>query len=237
MQLVLSEMVGVSHALHVEDQRHTSENPLLRWSLGLQLSCKHIRGAALLRLVRRTLVDALLLLALLRDQGRLAVDNWHDRELLLGERLVQHAERGLPARTLHVQSEDVGAFARLALDLVDHLLLDVRLDEELVELVLVRARRDLLDGREEGLRVEEAVQERDLRNLRGLLLPLVQLVQAVLQVVEPRAESARARVGQLGPGLGHTVQEDGLMRVSILSVMVSSPLMARSRLPSEPRIS
>ena len=68
---------------------------------------------------------------------------------------------------------------------------------QLVELPLVRLSSNLADSREEGLGVVEARDPRHLGDLHGVALPLVELVEAEVEVGQPRGEGAEARPGAL----------------------------------------
>lgn len=141
--------------------------------LRLKLSHEHIGLASGLVHVGGALVDALLLLAL-NVELRLAVDDWYDRELLLGLGLFETAG-SVPSRALDLEAEDVGTITVLLLGqfsvLPVHLLLHFGLDVELVELNRVSSCSDLSDGSEEGLWVVQSVDEGDVRFFGRLLLP------------------------------------------------------------------
>ena len=79
----LSVRVGIGDALYIEDHGDTSKDPSERWVLGLELGDEDEGLTSRLVHVDRALVDTLLLLAL-NNKRRLAVDDRHDRELLLG---------------------------------------------------------------------------------------------------------------------------------------------------------
>ena len=141
--------------------------------LRLKLSHEHIGLASGLVHVDGALVDALLLLAL-NEELRLAVDDWHNRELLLGLGLFKTAG-SVPSCALDLEAEDVGTITVLLLGqfgvLPVHLLLHLGLDVELVELNRVSSCSDLSDGSEEGLWVVQSVDEGDVRFFGRLLLP------------------------------------------------------------------
>ena len=146
--------------------------------IGLTSGLVHVDGA---------LVDALLFLAF-NDRHGLAVDDGYDGELLLGLGLFE-ATRLIPSGAFNLESEDVSAVTVLLLgELVDfpvHTLLHFGLDVELVELDSVSSGSDLLDSGEEGLGVVEPVDEGDVRLLGWVLLPGVELLETLLDVVEP----------------------------------------------------
>merc|ERR1711988_1517639 len=99
--------------------------------------------------------------------------------------------------------------SRAWLDLLGrHLLEHLGKRDQFVELELVLLRGDLVDRREERLRVDEAREPRDLRDLHRVALPLVELVEPHLEVDNPRDEVALGRPRELGPPDGDGVHEE-----------------------------
>ena len=180
--------------------------------LGLELGHEHVGLASGLVHVDWALVNALLFLAL-DEEHRLAVDDRYDRELLLGLGLLE-AARSVPSGALDLETEDVSTISVLLLgelaSLPVHLLLHLGLDVELVELDSISPSSDLLDSGQEGLRVVEPVDEGDIWLLGGVLLPGVELLEALLDVVEPRAERSGRLERVLHPSRRHFVDEDVL---------------------------
>jgi hypothetical protein len=74
-----------------------------------------------------------------------------------------------------LEAEDVGAISVLLFGQIGvlpvHLLLHLSLDVKLVELNGISSSSDLLDGRQEGLRIVESVDESDVGLFGWLLLP------------------------------------------------------------------
>jgi len=105
---------GVGDTLDVKDDGHTGDDPLLRRSLGLELGVEHIGCTSSLGLVDGALVHVLLLSAVGWDWQRAAVDDGHDRELLLRVALLELAKGGVPTGTFNLETEDVSTlFGRL----------------------------------------------------------------------------------------------------------------------------
>ena len=76
----------------------------------------------------------------------------------------------VPARSLHVQAVHVGALTRRTADVLTALLCDVTLQRHLVQRPLVLPGHLLHDGGEEGLRVEETCEPRNVLCKIGLIL-------------------------------------------------------------------
>ena len=103
-----------------------------------------------------------------------------------------------------------GAVPGGGVDLVrGHHLGHARERHELVQLPLVLLRGDLANGRQKAGGVDEAADPRHLRNLAGVVRPLLQLEEAVGKVLDPRAEGLHAGPGLLGPRRGHPVHVEG----------------------------
>merc|ERR1711988_1618405 len=99
--------------------------------------------------------------------------------------------------------------SRAWLDLLGrHLLEHLGKRDQFVELELVLLRGDLVDRREERLRVDEAREPRDLRDLHRITLPLIELVEPLLEVGNPRDEGPLRRPRTLGPARGDGVHEE-----------------------------
>lgn len=176
---------SVGYTLDIEDDGHTGKCPSEWWVLGLELASEHVALATGLVEVHRAQIDALLFFAL-HKLDRLAVNNGHDRELLLGLGLFDGA-RGIPPSAFNLEAEDVGTITVLLLGELCNLpvpsLLDLCLDVELVELNGISPGGDLLDGSQEGLRVVQPVDEGDVWLLSRVLLPGVELLETLLDVV------------------------------------------------------
>ena len=183
----LSEWEGIGNALDVENHGDTGEYPSEWWVLGLKL-CHEDEGlTSRLVHVDRAKVDTLLFLAL-DDLLWLAVDDGHDRELLLGFGLFE-ATGLVPAGTFDLETEDVGTISVLLLwkvvSLPVHLLLHFGLDVELVQLDGVSSCCNLFDSSQEGLWVIQPVDEGNVWLLSWVLLPAVKLFETLLDVIEP----------------------------------------------------
>jgi len=94
----LSRREGIGDTLNIEDQRDTGKHPLRRSMLGLELCGEHVRLVSVGGHVARTLVDTLINLAFYNQLGS-AVDQGHDRELLLGDRLFHKSGILVPGST------------------------------------------------------------------------------------------------------------------------------------------
>jgi len=105
---LLSREEGIGDALDIQDERATGEDPLLRGVGGLELGREHIRLVSVSRHVDGALVDTLLLFAL-DNHLSCAVDEWHDRELLLGDRFLDLARVLVPGCTFQLETEDIGS--------------------------------------------------------------------------------------------------------------------------------
>lgn len=160
--------------------------------LRLKLSLEHVGLSSGLIHVDRTLVDTLLFFAF-NKLDRFTVDNGHDRELLLRLRLLKTA-RLIPSGTFNLEAEHVGAIARLFLgkiiDLPVHAFLDLSLNVEPVELNCVTSSCHLLDCCQERLRVVQSIDEGDVWLFRWIFFPGVELLETLLDVIQPRAESS-----------------------------------------------
>merc|ERR1719420_605817 len=87
----------------------------------------------------------------------------------------------------------------------------IRLDVQLVQTLASLLGTDLLNGSQERVGLVKSVQEADcLVDESGLILPQIQLVETLLQVVHPRAEGSCSLPGLLGPLSRDSVQLDGL---------------------------
>ena len=167
----------------VEQQPDAGQHPAARRRLGVQLTVEDPLRPAERRLVARALEAVQVGLL---DEHRLDVDHGHGAEHLFRLGALHHAGLDVEARALHGQADDVRALASGAVDALGrHLLLDVRLRHELVELELVLLRRHLHDCRQERLRRDEPRDPRDLRDVHRVAAPLLDLMQPAVQVEEP----------------------------------------------------
>jgi len=135
-----------------EDESDTGQSPPERWVLGLELSREDVGLASGLVHVDRALIDALFFLAF-DEQHRLAVHDWHDRELFLGLGLFE-TPRSIPPGALDLEAEDVGTIFTSCKHLGDfrvpvESLLDVGLDVELVKTLASLLSAHLLDSGKE----------------------------------------------------------------------------------------
>jgi hypothetical protein len=123
----------------------------LRWSLGLQLSVEYIRSTSGFCLVDRALVNVLLLSSILRDRERSAINDWYDRELLLGVAFFELTKGNVPPGTLYLETENVSTFLRrlLVLRIPVKLLGNLCLDVKLVKLLLLLSSVYLLNSSQE----------------------------------------------------------------------------------------
>eukprot|EP00964_Phaeocystis_antarctica_P117143 scaffold80980_cov54-Phaeocystis_antarctica.AAC.1 len=178
------------------DERDAGHDPLGGGLLALERGGEDEGGAALLRLVARADVEALVVDLVARRRldlhhGQLGVE-------LLHVGLLERAGGGVPARALDDEAVDVRALARGGLDLLGPALGHLDGEADLVERPLVLARGHLQHGGEEGLRVEEARDPRALGR-RQVARPVEQLLLPLEQVDEPHAERQQARVGEVDP--------------------------------------
>ena len=178
--------IQVSFPLHLQQERHTTHDPLGCLLLRLEVEGPDVRGASQLRLVDWTLVDVAHVEAVNRDG--LDEHDGHCGRQLLQPRLVDHARLRVPASALHEQAVHVGAFPRWTGHVVLALLGDVTLQHHAVEWPLVLAGHLLHDGGEERLRVEEPGQP-DGRRQGEVSRPRVQLLDSLQQVTEPDREA------------------------------------------------
>jgi len=95
---LLSWEEGIGDTLDIQDERATGKDPLLRGVSGLKLGREHVRLVSVSRHVDGALVDTLLLFSIV-DNLSCAVDEWHDRELLLGDRFLDLARVLVPGCT------------------------------------------------------------------------------------------------------------------------------------------
>jgi len=133
------------------------------------------------------LVDTLFFFALNNQLG-LAVDDRNNRELLLRFRFLK-ATRCIPSSTLNLESEDISTISVLLLRQLIGLpiptLLHLGLDVELVKFDRVSSGSHLFDCSKEGLRVIQSVDEGNIWLLCRILLPSAELLETLLDVVEP----------------------------------------------------
>ncbi len=144
-----------------EQQGNTGQRPLLRALLGLEVERPDVGGTALARAVKRALVNALGLLLVQRHS--LDENNRHvERQVL--HQAVRDAV-GVPACAFHVQAANVRALARRSRHFFARLLQHVHVQRHLVQWPFILARRHLHNGRQEGLRIEEASKPDNGRQL------------------------------------------------------------------------
>ena len=179
--------------------------------LSLEISWEHVSHTSHLCLVDWALVKVLLFLASLWEWSSAALDNWHDREVLLRSRVLKLTDLSVPSSTLDLEAPDVGTvFAGWKCFVPVEVLEDVGLDVQLVELGALFLSVDLLNGSQEGLRVEQSVEEGDVRDLSWVVLPAVQLVESLLDVVKPGIETTSGWEGLSLPSGRYLVKEDGV---------------------------
>lgn len=161
--------------------------------LCLKLGIRYISVTSPLSLVYWARVDSLLFLVVGDSLGH-AVNHWNDRELLLGLRLLNTVSVDIPSGSLELHSKDVATSisARLLLwefgSLPVHLLHWSGLNVELVQLNGLLLGDDLLNSSQVRLWVVQSVDEGD-RWLSGwVILPEVQLLETLSDIVQPRAK-------------------------------------------------
>lgn len=71
---------------------------------------------------------------------------------------------------------------------------------DLIQFQVLCLRGNLHDGGKEGLRVEEKGEIDDRQQRGGIAHPHLKLLDAIIQVGEPRTERAHGGIGQRGPG-------------------------------------
>mmetsp|Transcript_52263 Transcript_52263/g.134834 ORF Transcript_52263/g.134834 Transcript_52263/m.134834 type:complete len:201 (-) Transcript_52263:7213-7815(-) len=152
-----------SGGTNVEDNGHARKHPLVRNGLRAQLCREHIIRTARRHAVRGTAVHVLVHLVGLRT--RFAVDDRHGREHLLRPRVLQRVGRRVPAGTLKEHSGAVCTILRMAVHLLRLPFRNIGVDRQLVELKALILARQLLDGCQEALRVEEPGDVHNLRNV------------------------------------------------------------------------
>jgi len=160
---LLSWEEGIGNAFDIQDERAAGEHPLLRSVGSLELGREHIRLVSVSRHIDWALVDALLFLAFY-DHLSCAVDEWHNRELLLGDRFLDLASVLVPGGAFQLETEDVGSvFAACKnvnnLGVPVELLLDVSLDIELIKTLASLLSAHLLNGGQERVWLVESVKE------------------------------------------------------------------------------
>jgi hypothetical protein len=186
--LARSELIG--HTFDIHNQSHTSQDPLGRWVLSsLHLSSEHVSAHTIRSLVNWALVDVLLFATSCGD-ACLGSNDGHDRELNLGEGLVESEVLDVPAGALDLETEDPSTVLAVGDVLFPvPLALNFCHNTGLVKLDLVLAGENLLDGSEERLRVEQSVDEGHLGHACGVILPEDELLEALLDVSQPGAET------------------------------------------------
>jgi len=95
---LLSGEETIGHTFDIEDESSSSKNPLGGVVLSLELSSEHVRLVSVGGHVAGALVTTLVNLAF-NHHSSLAVDNGHDRELSLGNRLFHLSGVLLPSST------------------------------------------------------------------------------------------------------------------------------------------
>ena len=193
--------------LLLQEQPDSSQGPLGRLLLGLQVEGPDEGRSSLLRLVHRALVDV----SHVRFVHRYGTgeDHRHDGGQFFEPGVSDHTRLRVPTRSFHVQAVDVGALSRRAVEVLLVLLGDVALQAHLVQRPLVLARHRLHDGGEEALRVEEAAQP-DGGGHGEVGGPALQLLDTQQEIAVPDAEGVETRVGAFCPGFGQLVQEQGV---------------------------
>jgi len=139
------------------------------------------------------------------------------------------SDLGVPTGTFDLETPDKGTISSLGfleIFIPIELLLDVGVDSHLIELDTFLG-LNLLDGSQEGLRVEESVEESNLRKFGRLIFPCIELISLCLtlsnQELRPLMDG-KASFSQVG---GTLFKKIAFMRSSISPVRVSSPLKAK----------
>jgi len=119
------------------------------------------------------------------------VNDGNGREHLLGQRFFNHAGILLPSGSFQLESEDIAAIFTLGGSLLNfrfpvESLGDVSLNVQSVEPLASLLGADLLNGSEEGVWFVKSIQEANsLVDVTGLLLPQVELLKSLTEVVNP----------------------------------------------------
>jgi len=198
--LAVSE--GVWDSLDIKNNRDSCNDPFLRRSFCLKLSVKHISCTSGLSLVNGALIHILFFSSICRNRQWLAKNDWNDRELLLGVRFFELSHCSIPAGTFYLETEYVSTFLGrlLVIRVPVEFLLDVSLNIEFVKLLLLFSSVYLLDSSKERLRIEQSVNENDARNSCWIFFPIVQLIKALFEVIQPWSETSVRGKGMFGPG-------------------------------------
>lgn len=150
---LLTREERIRNTLDVENERTAGKHPLLRRVGRLELSGKHIRFVSVGRHVHGALVNAFFFFAF-DNHLCSAVDQGHDRELLLGDGLFHLSRVLVPGCTFELEPEHEGTIIHT----LEHVwnfgvpmesLLDVSLNEKLVETLASLLGADLFDRSEE----------------------------------------------------------------------------------------
>lgn len=185
---------GIGDTLDIEDERAAGKHPLLWRVCCLELGCEHITLVSVRRHVHGTLVDTLLFFAL-NDEFGSAMNQWHDRELLLWNRFIYLTGVLVPGGTFKLEAEDestvIGSLENWTnFGVPVEFLLYVSLDVKFVETLASFLGTYLLNGGKEGVWLVESVQEADcLVDGNWIILPNVEHLKALLHVVEPGVEA------------------------------------------------
>ena len=154
---------SIACARHVQNHSYTSQNPLSRWILCLELGRENVGHHTVDCLVNRALINGLVFFV--GKHNSLAVNYWHNRETSLRERLFQTSV-DVPTSTFNLETKYIGTFTALwQVSLVEHLLKDVSLNDGLVEFLVLVTTIDLLDSSKERLWVDQPVNEGNFRQL------------------------------------------------------------------------
>jgi hypothetical protein len=116
----------------------------------------------------------------------------------------------IPSGTLDLETEDKSTFFGFGeIFFPIELLGDISENHHLVELDTLLG-LNLLDGSQEGLRVEESVEESNLGEFGRLIFPSVELIKSLLDVVQPGVETSGRWESKFLPKSRDLVHEDGV---------------------------
>lgn len=151
--------------------------------LRLQLRRENEGLSSSLSLIDRANIDTLLLLVTYHDST--TEHNRNNTEVLLRLTLFKPIVI-VPPCTFDLEPKDEGTITlRVRVDLPIHLLLNVRLDVQLIELKRLFTRHNLLDCSQERSWVIKPIQECDRRLLLWTFLPSIELLKSLLDVIKP----------------------------------------------------
>lgn len=179
----LTCLEGIRDTLNIENDGHTSQSPFEHVMLRLQLRRENEGLSSSLSLIDRANIDTLLLLVTYHDST--TEHNRNNTEVLLRLTLFKPIVI-VPPCTFDLEPKDEGTITlRVRVDLPIHLLLNVRLDVQLIELKRLFTRHNLLDCSQERSWVIKPIQECDRRLLLWTFLPSIELLKSLLDVIKP----------------------------------------------------